>query len=1233
MKIENGNFSHLERSIVLLVVLLLIITNFVILENDGTVLPSFSGKIDRHGALDSFKLTNQSPPSDVIYKNSTLDSNSTHILSPGYVSNTLVLANDSLFSGYFENSSNSILPQSVAFDYLNKLLYVAEYGSGTVSVVNASTNSDLITIPVGFEPTSVASVDSGRYIYVANSGSDNISIINVSKEKVVNTINVGHFPFSVYFDPENGLVYVSNVASDNVSVINPSTEEVVGSISVGRSPVSMTVDLTDGALYVADSLSNFISIINTTSETVEGNASTGSGPFSLLFDPTNGYIYVANQFSSNLSVLNPATEKAVYSIKVGADPISLAYSSSNGFIYVANSGSDNITVVNTSTDSGAYSLSGGLTPISLCYDPYDNEIYVADFNSNGLTCIYIGQDNRESFVVLAADPEAVLYLPQTGEICAAYGLSDSVAFINSTTMNVIGSVTVGQDPNSIAFSQTFGSVYVSNLDSDNVSIISYISYKVTGDIYIGGPPLGLAYDPVNNELYVTTYETIDGSLLYLVLAFDAKTGSLVTSISVSSGAGALAYNAHNNRIYVVNGESHDVSVIDPSIGKVVENITVGGYPNAISCDQINGMIYVSNSVSNYVSVINASTDSVVSVIKLGESSSPFSTIFNPLNHYLYVADYGTASVSVVNTSNNAVISNISVGYYPISLAINAKGDTIYVANSYSGTLSIINDSGVAYSVTFTESGIKKGTPWYVYLSNGLISENITGASFRFFVTNGTYSYSAYVLVSGYAPSNGLIIVTGNALDVSIAFSSLIRYTVYFNETELPEGSKWFVNLSDGNSLNSTTNFVKFLEPDGSYSFVVYTTDVNYAPDPSWGYFTINGTGFSQTILFSRAYRVNITESGLYSKSVWYLNSTKSNISLPSVTLLGTQSSYSVSLPNGSYYFSIQFGIGGAPVSGYVISPNYLSNSSQLIVRVNGSPFQISVTFTPLYKVTLSGTGLYAGTTWELSLKNGSSTINSGNISSEGLFSDDLANGTYTISYQYTLAGSIPAVGYYLPTESQLAVNGRNESVTVNFVPYYYVRFIGSGLPMNTIWKITFNHSNYSSNSSSSTLILFAQNGTYSLSVPVINGFIINNNESEVTVDGESINVYLNWTIVTYPITIDESGIIRGETWSATVAGTTFTGASVNVTETSNGTSVIFNEPNGTYSYSVHILNGYTGTNLSGRFTLAGNPLTESIHAFPSYNYLALPILAIAIIAITILTLVLYETRKRKRKVV
>ena len=98
-------------------------------------------------------------------------------------------------------------------------------------------------------------------LYVANQGSNSVSMVNTFTGSVVGSIAVGSAPFGITFDSTNGFLYVTNTASNTVSEIDGSSNSVVGTVGVGTSPVGLSFDTANGNLYVANKMSGSVSIV------------------------------------------------------------------------------------------------------------------------------------------------------------------------------------------------------------------------------------------------------------------------------------------------------------------------------------------------------------------------------------------------------------------------------------------------------------------------------------------------------------------------------------------------------------------------------------------------------------------------------------------------------------------------------------------------------------------------------------------------------------------------------------------------------------------------------------------------------------------------------------------------------------------------------------------------------------------------------------------------------------
>jgi YVTN family beta-propeller protein len=133
----------------------------------------------------------------------------------------------------------------VAYDLYNKGVYIANEGSSTVSVINATTHQ-VAGNPITGEsrPNSLAYNSNNGRMYVVNYADGihgTVSVIDTLTNTLVDTISVGSFPQGIAYDSDNGEMYVSNFDSGTVSVIAtiqyPSHTTITSAVDGNGNPV------------------------------------------------------------------------------------------------------------------------------------------------------------------------------------------------------------------------------------------------------------------------------------------------------------------------------------------------------------------------------------------------------------------------------------------------------------------------------------------------------------------------------------------------------------------------------------------------------------------------------------------------------------------------------------------------------------------------------------------------------------------------------------------------------------------------------------------------------------------------------------------------------------------------------------------------------------------------------------------------------------------------------------
>jgi YVTN family beta-propeller protein len=186
--------------------------------------------------------------------------------------------------------------------------------------------------------------------------------------------------------------------------------------------------------------------------------------------------------------------------------------------------------------------------------------------------------------------------------------------------------------------------------------------------------------------------------------------AVTATVRVGDGPRAVAVNSATNKIYVVNGGSDNLTVIDGLTNqtKTISNPRAGSNPGlgGVAVNPVTNRIYATNLFADNVTVIDGSADEVIATVATGHT--PGAVAVNPRTDRIYVANSGGSSVSVIDGSTNKVLGTVSVGLDPSAVVVNPVSNRIYVANGNfsggSGILTAIDGSTSKVIATFAAAG-------------------------------------------------------------------------------------------------------------------------------------------------------------------------------------------------------------------------------------------------------------------------------------------------------------------------------------------------------------------------------------------------------------------------------------------------------------------------------------------------------------------------------------------------
>ena len=407
---------------------------------------------------------------------------------------------------------------------------------------------------------------------------------------------------------------------------------------------------------------------------------------------------------------------------------------------------------------------------------------------------------------------------------------------------------------------------------NNITLYKLFSLGETVDYYAvyGDPTTGSANFTVTSYNYTVNLSkvTLVNSLTFY--EFDLPAG---TNWSVTLGTQTLSSSGTS---ITFNEPDGNYSYLVASSNKSFEPLNSSGYIN------------YSEPTSITISFVPVEYN-----VTFTETGLPSGTAW-------YVNITGMASSGpITSTSYTTSLMN---GSYTFSVSTDNKSFSPSYTSSFTvngAPVSVMVTFNELYAVTFTETGLPSGTAWYVNITGMASSGPITSTSSTIVLMepNGSYTFSVSTDNKSFSPSyTSSFTVNGAPVSVAIKFVEVL-YKVTFTETGLPAGSAWSVTLN-GVTNTSTSSTIVLMEPNGSYTFSVSTTNPAYGPSAATSTFTVKGAAQSVSVSFTPlTFTVTFTETGLPSGTTWYINLSDGK------SLSSTNSTITVSLTNGTYNYT------------------------------------------------------------------------------------------------------------------------------------------------------------------------------------------------------------------------------------------------------------------------------------------------------------------------------------------
>ena len=1119
-----------------------------------------------------------------------------------------------------------IAPYGMAFDPYNGLMYVADNSGNQVLAISSTGNIESF-IPVGQQPYAIAFDPVNKNIYVTdndfngeisgNPQQSNVTVINTINNHVVAQVVPGQYPEGIAYDPINGYIYIADSGgSGNVSVLNPSTESIIGTFPTKVMTQGSTSDVVyDPVLQQVIAVNNIATIDRTLNFNTAGGFSgqylSTPSPGSVAYSPLSNLLYVSNTSSAFIGVY---TLNGVHVTDIPT-PTPVSVIVSNGTTIFAGSGysSGQILIVNPITNSVTKTVNlTQSTPDGLAYDSINNTLFISFPSNNTVGVMNLSTYGIVKTLGVGGGPGALTYSNVTNQVYVAQQDANIHIINASSYVNIYPYFTAGSDPSQVAYDPYTNSIYIANSGENsmfiiNESRINYVTNESTPfySVQLGGYQQSILLNPSNGLLYIMQEE--DNNVTIFNPLLNETVGS-INSPSIS-GSGLMTYIPGQQIILAANQKSSYLEEISPA---PTYNVTFS------LGNSITGVII------SHLQVTPLRGSALASMINVTTFGKETAYLALPDGAYYYTLNPGVSGVKPVD------------GYFfvdgsPLSLLFYQKYDVNFTETGLA--------SGLHWSVQIGDQTFTSDSNVTSFkLAPGSYEANVTGTSgfeaypsqLQFNVTSSGVNVSVYFQSPG-SQEYGAIINTTNINSgitypgdsyLAVGTPTLALYGAYdqkagwiFIPLSSTNGQEWLsiYNVSDNSVItsdyvptydNGTTTLPAAAYFD-TYNSMLYVIDaahdnlISIYPNNGTvaGYVHLHGelsdliSGSGDVVFVSNVtgsiFGVNVNTNAVTTYNTDLFLSETAMISFQDNLFMLNKSGSSIIELNTTTGSLLQYnfaaGFHGLQLLQGPAGTLYISGErSNYVIAFN------EVDFTPTASINLNST--LAGKTVDGNMALGGvyDPINGYMYFSSIGTSTSLSRGNFTVLDPATgkVVSSFPglndspALSMILdPSNQEIYAIGLG-SGTVSVIAsehYYEITLTENILPTGTEWKVVLNNGTAYSTTGSSISFLALNNTTYTYT-------LVSGNSSYVGVPGsftvsDSAAQYpVTFKLVTYTVTIKESGLPSGTKWSVIVGGALYN-------STSDAISVQL--INGTYTYHVIGISGYTLSNGTGTVQVHG----------------------------------------------
>ncbi|MBI4670877.1 MAG: YncE family protein [Chloroflexi bacterium] len=648
-------------------------------------------------------------------KGIALDTNANQIYTVLYDTSRVVRIDGTTHSILAAHDTGGFHPNQIAFNSAVQRLFVTQRDSNDVSAIDPNTLNVIAKYPVGKQPWGIAADPVSGQVYVANWGSSSISVLGGADGALLSTLHVPFVsppnvdrPALATYDAGLRRLYVMGWDTGNLYVVDMDTQ-TFQPLTIGFSALDVAVETDTHRVFMSTREDgNYHSADGAAADpnTMQAFAAKNlpGRLYSIAVHPNTRHVFIAAVYNGRMLVYvtHSQAHDLLQTLDLGIGDEDqggqgLEINAVTNRVYLSQYATSSLIVIQDTPDAATPTPTSTATfaptdtpPSTTTFTPTSTATFAATFTPTP-TATATQPPSALPYVLttfaVGTYPQSVTIdeLHRFWGLVAMYDASRVVVFdVNSFSASE-SFYTQGTHPKQILYAGS-NRVHITNRDSNNYAGFAWMGPGENCWAPAGELPWGVA--ATNDRVYVGNYgDPSWGSVSVFHLQCSA-----LTTIPLPNDRPALMTST-NGKVYVAGHWQGNLYVID-SNNNVRNPINVGAGAFGLAAHGAAARVYLTNRHDGRLYIIDAINDNVTNIINLPGKASAVAS--NYKTNHVFVVDAENDRVYVLDGATGALLTTLPVGRQDADhggqgIAVSLETNRVFVTNYVDGTITALQD--------------------------------------------------------------------------------------------------------------------------------------------------------------------------------------------------------------------------------------------------------------------------------------------------------------------------------------------------------------------------------------------------------------------------------------------------------------------------------------------------------------------------------------------------------------